>query len=631
MHALRRIVRFLLEYKLLSFALLAAIAGLALQLLKQEAAYHWILSTVAIIAVFPIIREMWEDLRSGRYGIDILAITAIVTAVWMHQYWTAMVIVLMFTGGEALEDYAEHRAKTELDALLARAPAQATIVRKNKTLSVAVKDIQVGDLVILKPGEVVPVDAVITEGTADFDESSLTGESLPQLKQTGDQLLSGSLNIDGAVSAKCLRIAADSQYEQIIKLVRAAAANQAPVVRLADRYSIPFTLAAYCIALSAWFFGHSSIRFLEVIVVATPCPLLLAAPIAVISGVSRASKKGIIVKTGSALERLAEAKTIAFDKTGTLTTGELVVDSVTTFAPFKKQELLGLAAGLEQNSNHVLAQAIVSKANTAGAKVPKSKHVKEIAGLGLSAIISGKAVMVGRLAFLKQHDIQIPSTIGAKSQAQTATYVAVDGKLAGYITFTDSIRPESAQTIEVIHDYKLDTLMVTGDSTTAANTIATQLGIDQVHAEALPADKLYVLEGILRRPVAFVGDGVNDAPVLTAADIGIALGARGSTAASQSADMVIMLNDISKVAEAIQISKRTFRIAKQSIVGGIALSLILMGIFATGKFPPIYGALLQELVDVVVIFNALRAHGTWKQTRVQVPPAPRDKLLQELE
>lgn len=617
MHALRRIAHFLFEYKLLSLTILAATAGLILQLLHYATAFHWVVSSMSIIAVFPIIREMWEDLRSGRYGIDILAITAIVTAVWMHQYWTAIVIVLMFTGGEALEDYAEHRAKTELDALLARAPAHATIVRKNKTITVAVKEIRVGDVVTLKPGEVVPVDAVITEGAADFDESSLTGESLPQQKQVGDQLLSGSINIDGAIFAKCLHIAADSQYEQIIKLVRAASANQAPVVRLADRYSIPFTLAAYSIALSAWFFGHEPIRFLEVIVVATPCPLLLAAPIAVISGVSRASKKGIIVKTGSALERLAEAKTIAFDKTGTLTSGELTVDTVTAFTPYKKQELLGLAAGLEQSSNHVLAQAIVNKAKTAGAKIPKSKHVKEIAGLGLSATISGKVVIVGRLNFLKQHGIDLPTTFEKTKQEQTATYVAADGKLAGYITFTDSIRPESAQTIEAIHDYKLDTLMVTGDSKAAAHSIAERLGIDQVHAEALPADKLYVLEGILRRPVAFVGDGVNDAPVLTAADIGIALGARGSTAASESADMVIMLNDISKVADAIRISKRTFRIAKQSIIGGIALSLILMGVFATGHFPPLYGALLQEVVDVLVIFNALRAHGTWKKVRVE--------------
>lgn len=628
MHVLRRTARFLFDYKLLSLVLVAAIVGLILQLTKQSVANHWVLGTVSIITVIPIFIEMWEDLRSGRYGIDILAITAIVTAVIMHQYWAAIVIVLMFTGGEALEDYAEHRAKTELDALLARAPAQATVIRKGKTTSVAVSDVRVGEIVLIKPGEVVPVDAVVTEGLADFDESSLTGESLPQQKRVDDQLLSGSLNIDGAITAKCLHIAADSQYEQIIKLVRAASSNQAPFVRLADRYSIPFTLAAYCIALAAWFFGHHAIRFLEVIVVATPCPLLLAAPIAVISGVSRAAKHGIIVKTGASLEQLAEAKTIAFDKTGTLTTGALSVDSVTAYSPYTKQTLLGLAASLEVNSTHVLARAITDKAKSAKAKIPKSKHIKETAGLGLAAMVSGKPVVIGRLAFLKDNDIEFPVKFAKETIAHTVTYIAVDGKLAGFITFSDTIRPESAHTVEIMHDYHLDTLMVTGDAKASASSVAKRLGIDQVHAETLPADKLHILEGTLRRPVAFVGDGVNDAPVLTAADVGIALGARGSTAASESADMVILVDDVSKVADAVQISKHTFKIAKQSILVGIGLSVILMGIFASGYFPPLYGALLQEVVDVIVIFNALRAHGPWKRAQLDLSTIPKEKLLQ---
>lgn len=631
MNALRRTVRFLFEYKLLSLALLAMIAGLILQLTKNYTAQHWILGTVSLIAVIPIVREMWEDVRTGRYGIDILAVTAIVTSVWLHQYWAAIVIVVMFTGGEALEDYAGHRAKTELDALLERVPVEAIVIRKGKSMTLPVQDIQVNDLVVMKPGEVVPVDAVITDGSADFDESSLTGESVPQDKQVGDQLLSGSVNINGAITAKCLRVAAESQYEQIIKLVRAASASQAPVVRLADRYSIPFTLAAYSIALAAWFFGHGAIRFLEVIVVATPCPLLLAAPIAIISGISRAAKQGIIVKTGAALEQLAETRTIAFDKTGTLTTGELTVDSVTAYAPFKKLEVLGLAASLEQNSNHVLAGAIVEKAKSNKAKIPKSKQVRELAGRGLSATVSGKQVIVGRLSFLQEYDVDLPKTFEKGKGMRSATYVAIDGKLAGTITFSDHIRPESAHTISVIKGYGMQTLMVTGDSKTAAAAIAKQMHINQVHAEALPADKLHILEGVVDRPVAFVGDGVNDAPVLTASDVGIALGARGSTAASESADMVIMLDDIGKVADAVAISKRTFKIARQSILGGIGLSVILMLIFATGHFPPLVGALLQELVDVIVIFNALRAHGTWKRNYQAMEAVPTKKLLQELE
>jgi heavy metal translocating P-type ATPase len=632
MHALRRIAHFLLEYKLLGLALVAMVVGVVLQLTKLHTALHWVLGTVSIVAVLPIIREMWEDIRTGRYGIDILAVTAIVTAVLLHQYWAAIVIVVMFTGGEALEDYAGHRAKTELDALLARVPTQATVIRKGKTQTVAVSDVHVGDHVILKPGDVVPVDAVITEGTAEFDESSLIGESLPQEKQAGDQLLSGSINIDSAITAKCLRIASESQYEQIIKLMRAASASQAPVIRLADRYSIPFTLAAYTIALAAWFFSHNSIRFLEVIVVATPCPLLIAAPVAIISGVSRAAKRGIIIKTGAALEQLAETRTMAFDKTGTLTTGMLTVDSVTAFAPYTKQTLLGLAAGLEQNSNHVLAQAIVEKAKNSSVKLAKSKHVKELAGRGLSATVSGAEVLIGRFSFMKEHEVELPVKFDKTViKTKTATYVAVGGKLAGVISFSDTVRPESAETIARIKGYGMQTLMITGDNKSAAQTVAKQLRINQVHAEALPAQKLHLLEAVTDRPVAFVGDGVNDAPVLTASNVGIALGARGSTAASESADMVILLDDISRVADAVDVAKQTFRIARQSIIGGIALSLILMLVFSTGHFPPLLGALLQELVDVIVIFNALRAHGSWKRARQPKEVVATEKLLQGLE
>ncbi len=339
---------------------------------------------------------------------------------------------------------------------------------------------------------------------------------------------------------------------------------------------------------------------------ATPCPLLLAAPIALISGMSRASKYGIIIKTGSALEKLAEIETFAFDKTGTLTQGELQVDSVTAFKPYGKDEVLGLAASLEQGSVHVLAQAIISAATAARTPFTKAKHVKEFSGSGLQANLHGKEVLVGRLSFLEDHKVRMQAAAGAK---QTATYIAVNGELAGIITFKDEVRPESKATLQQLKQFGIKhLLMVTGDNTAAAKTVAKKLGIDEVHANATPGDKLHAIEKVEHRPVAFVGDGVNDAPVLTAADIGIALGARGSTAASESADVVIMQDDISYVAQAVGIARRSFAIAKQSILIGIMLSLILMIIFATGKFPPLLGAVLQEVVDVFVIFNALRAH-----------------------
>ena len=606
---MRRLLDLGKEYYQLCLAVLTLVAGLILQFSGLHTASHWVLGLVSLALTVPLLTSMWEDVRTGKYGIDILAATAIITSVLLHQYWAAIVIVIMLTGGETLEAYAEHRARRELDALLARAPTQAHIIRGRKTFDVQASEVRAGDKIIIRPGELVPVDAEIIEGRGDFDESSLTGESLPQALKPHDKLLSGTINIDGVITAKALSSAAESQYEQIIKLVRSAAASQAPFVRLADRYSVPFTITAYIIAFAAWFLGHQAIRFLEVIVVATPCPLLLAAPIALISGMARASKYGIIVKTGSALEKLSEAETFAFDKTGTLTRGELEVDTVLTFGSFKKTEILGLAASLEQNSNHVLAKAITTAAQAKKVAITKAKHVNESAGHGLTAMLHGKEISIGRLSFLQSRGVHIPANFKATSTTQTAACVAVGGQLAGVITFRDELRPEAKTMLSKLQKLGIEhTLMVTGDNAATAKAIAKQLGITDVQADALPGDKLRAIEAIQQRPVVFVGDGVNDAPVLTAADVGIALGARGSTAASESADIVILQDDISYVVRALATARRTFSIAQQSILIGICMSVVLMVVFSTGHFSPLLGAILQELVDVFVIFNALRAH-----------------------
>ncbi len=606
---MKRLLGFVRHYKLFSIAVLAIIAGLALELTGQHTIAHWVLGIVAIAEVLPLLASMWQDVRAGKYGIDILAVTAIVTSVILGQYWAGIVVVLMLTGGEALEHFAEHRARRELNVLLEHAPQKASLLRKGRIIQVPVSELKIGDKIIIKAGELVPVDAVIIEGGASFDESSLTGESLPRSKQVQDQLLSGSVNLDGAVTAKAIASAEDSQYQQIIKLVRGAAASQAPFVRLADRYSLPFTFAAYALAITVWILSGQAIRFLEVIVVATPCPLLLAAPIALISGMARASKYGIIVKTGSALEKLAEAKVIAFDKTGTLTRGEMTIGTISSLGSFKKEEVLRLAASLEQNSNHVLARAIVAGARGQQIKLSKTKHTKETPGRGLSAMLQGKEILVGRLSFIEAYGVKLPAKFNPSSITQTSVYVAVNGKLAGVITLKDELRPEAHATLEQLRALGLsETLLVRGDNKATAQKIATRLGINHVYAEMLPSDKIRILEQSKDRPLVFVGDGVNDAPALTAADVGIALGARGSTAASESADMVIMPDDIGRVAVAFKIAKRTFQIARGSILIGITLSLVLMLIFATGKFPPLAGAIIQEVVDVVVIFNALRAH-----------------------
>ncbi|HET8709113.1 MAG TPA: heavy metal translocating P-type ATPase [Candidatus Saccharimonadales bacterium] len=609
MRSLLPVWRFLKHYWQFSLAFVALITALILQFTGAPTIAHWILGVVSLILTVPLLWGMWDDIKNGSYGIDILAATAIVTSVLLHEYWAAIIVVLMLTGGEALEDYAERRAKSELDALLKRAPQKAHVIKNRKTVDVKVSQVHVGDKLEIRPGEVVPVDAEILEGSADFDESSLTGESMPQQKTKGDQILSGSINQNGLLTVRALHDAEGSQYQQIIKLVRAAQGSQAPFVRMADRYSIPFTIAAYLIAGTVWYISGDAIRFLEVIVVATPCPLLLAAPIALISGMSRASKYGIIVKTGSALERLAQAQTIAFDKTGTLTIGQPVVDAITTFGSFTKNDVLGYAASLEQGSNHVLANAIVEAATKRKTSFSKAKHVQETAGHGLRASVKSKHVLVGHFNYMQDNDVELPAAFKQASVKQTATYVAVDNKLAGVITFKDELRPETKPTLQHLRRLGLkNMLMLTGDHEAAAKTIAKSAGIQNYVASALPGDKLRAVESIPERPVIFVGDGVNDAPVLTASDVGIALGARGSTAASESADLVIMQDDLTHVARARAVALRTFKIARQSILVGIGLSLVLMLIFATGKFTPVLGALLQEVVDVVVIFNALRAH-----------------------
>ena len=604
---MKSIINFLRKYKLLSFVIIAAIISFSLYAANYHKTSNLVLAITVIIAVMPLLWDMLSTLRNGQYGIDILAATAMITSVVLGQYWAGLVIALMLTGGEALEDYAEGRAQAELKYLLDHKPEITHLIKKNTVVDVRVSTVKVGDILSILPGEVVPVDCQIITGETSLDESNITGEFMPKDRGVGDNLLSGSVNIDGAITVKVIHMAKDSQYEQIINLVKSASSSTSPFIRLADKYSIPFTIISFMIAGATWIISGHAIRFLEVIVVATPCPLLLAAPIALISGMSRSAKHGIIIKNGAALEKLAQVRTIAFDKTGTLTSGKPVIDSVKTFNNFKKDEVLAYAASLEVNSNHVLAQTIVNSVISKKIKIISAKNVKELSGHGLSGAIKGKSLLLGKLSLLKDNGIDFRN-IELDDSDSTVAYLAVNNKLAGIIYFTDEIRAESAKLIKRLKLAGIKHFqIITGDSLGAAKKIGMKLGIVDIAANCLPADKMRAIESATNRPVAFVGDGVND--------VGIALGAKGSTAASESADIVIMLDDVSKVASAVEIAKRTFFIAKQSILAGIIISIALMLVFATGRFKPIYGALLQEVVDVVVIFNSLRAHGAWQKIR----------------
>jgi len=579
---------------------------------QADLAYGLIVGFSGIIGLKMFI-GMLRELRQGTYGVDILAIAAIASTIAVGEYWATLVIVLMMTGGEALEDFAGRRAKAELTALLERAP---TITHKRNASGeledTAIDEVKVDDELVIKPGEIIPVDAVIIEGTSLIDESSLTGESVPVEKSPGEELLSGSLNGDSVLTVRALRTAENSQYAQIIELVKAAGSTQAPFVRLADRYAVPFTFISFAIAGVAWYISGDAVRFAEVLVVATPCPLLLAAPIAMISGMSRAAKHGIIVKSGAVLEKLARVKTAAFDKTGTLTKGLLSVQSIHPVDTVSEVELLALAASAELISAHIMAETLVNEAKNRNISLLDTDESREITAQGVTTTIDGKSIFVGKLSFLRDMGVAIPRDI--KLHTDTAVYVARSGEFIGSITLADTVRENSKSTLEKLVALGVPhSLMLTGDNKQTAEKIAASLGISDVRAECLPKDKVEAVTTFPHRPVMMTGDGVNDAPVLAASDVGIAMGARGATAASESADVVILLDDISRVSRAVDIAQHTIRIATESIVIGILISIVLMIIAATGAIPAVVGAGLQEVVDVIVIINALRAHGSWRK------------------
>ena len=551
---------------------------------------------------------MVRALLKKKWGIDVLAVTAIVATVVVGEYWAALIIVIMFTGGEALETFAAGRAKRELTALLNRTPLIAHRLVGDEPHDVAVGEVNLGDLLIVRPGELVPVDGLLVSDAATLDESSLTGESLPVDRVAGDELVSGAVNGAAVLTMRVTARAEDSQYQRIVALVAEAAESKAPFVRMADRYAVPFTIAAYVFAAIGWLWSGDPARFAEVLVVATPCPLIIATPVAFIAGMSRQARHGIIVKNGGTLEKLARIRTAAFDKTGTLTFGQPALASIHAQKGWADNDLLALAASAEQYSAHTLAQSIVTSARSVGLDIAPATDVVETTAHGLTARVGGTTVVVGKFGFIAEIDAH--ATRVELVPGEVGVYLACDGAYVGAIILRDEIRPDARETIARLGRLGVThTVMLTGDALATAQHVADQLGVTDVDADCLPLDKVRRVQELTHRPVMMVGDGVNDAPVLAAADVGVAMGARGSTAASESADVVIMKDDLSRVARAVEISKETIRIATQSIWIGIVLSLGLMVVAVFGLLPAIVGATLQEIIDLVTILNALRALG----------------------
>ena len=575
---------------------------------KQEfLAYLLVIIAGGIVSLSMFI-GMIRTLKSGMYGVDILAITAIIATLAVGDYWASLMILIMLTGGESLEEYATRQASRELRSLLDNSPQIAHKVVNDTIVDLSVDDLNIGDLVLVKPDEMVPVDGDVSKGQSDFDESSLTGEARPVEKTIGDSLLSGSINGSNAIYFQVTARAEDSQYQQLVKLVKQSADNPAPFVRLADRYAIPFTLFAYIIGGLAWFITKDPVRFAQVLVVASPCPLILAAPVALVAGMSQSSKNSIIVKTGTTIEKLASAKTFAFDKTGTITQGKLFVDKVFT-QDVSTEELLSYAISLEQASSHILARSLVAYIAEKSIEPLPIEDMKEVTGKGVEAYYQGHRITAGRLS-MGDSSTKAPKT------EQTSVYLTKDGQYIGHITFTDTVRPEAKQTLNQLRDMGVEHLvMLSGDRKEIALNVAKEVNITEVYADCLPQDKIDYIRNTKEsgRPIVMVGDGVNDAPALVTADVGIAMGAHGATAASESADVVILKDDFNKVAQAMAISQHTMSVAKQSVLIGLFVCLILMLIASTGVIPTLLGAMLQEVVDTVSILSALRARSMPKK------------------
>ncbi|MCT6841118.1 MAG: cadmium-translocating P-type ATPase [Bombilactobacillus mellis] len=591
------------------FRKLMVIFGIGILALILEFGFHlnlWaqiLISIVGLTLAVSMTIEMIKTLRSGKYGVDLLAIMAILSTLAVGQYWASLIILLMLVGGDTLEDYAANKAGSELKALLEHAPEKAHIIQADGSIKdTTLEEVQIGDQLIVKPGEQVPVDGVVTKGSGTFDESSLTGESKPVEKQVKSELMSGSINGNSAIEYQATKLASDSQYQKIIRLVRESQNQPAHFVRLADRYAVPFTIIALIISGIAWIVSGDPNRFAQVLVVASPCPLILAAPIALVSGMSRTSRNGIIVKSGTSIEKMALLKKIFFDKTGTITTGELSLSKVSPAPGFTKEQLLQYAASVEQQSNHVLAVSLLH--DYQGQLLPL-KNLEEKTAQGVQAQIQGKIVKAGKMDFVNPgHDVQ---------SSDPTIFVSIDGQYAGKITLVDQIRPEAQQTISNLRKLNIQHLeMLTGDNQTTAQKISQHAGLTEYHSNLLPEDKIKALQATpkAQRPMGMVGDGVNDAPALAIADVGIAMGAKGSTAASESADVVILKDDLSRLVRAIIISRETMTIAKQAVLIGIFICTALMLIAAFGIIPTIIGALLQEVIDTVSILWSLKArHG----------------------
>jgi heavy metal translocating P-type ATPase len=603
---------------LASLALLALLAGGVAHLAGEgaggDAIWRVAVAVLAVELAFEVVRTIAVE---HHMGVDTIALIAMVGSLALGEELAGLIVGIMFSGGATIEQVASARARRELTELVARAPKLAQRKRDGQLEEVPVEQVLAGEVVLVRTGEVIPVDGTVLSSEAVVDTSTLSGEPLPETIGQGMPVLSGAANAGTPFEVRAERPAVESAYASLVRLVEQAQAQRAPFVRMADRYAGFFLPATLLLAGGAWAVSGEAVRALAVVVVATPCPLILAAPIALVSGLSRAARAGVIIKGAAAIETLGEARTVLLDKTGTLTLGMPEVREIVPQATLPATEVLRLAASVDRLSAHVLGDVLVNHAREAGLELDLPGRVREEPGQGIEGEVDGHRVAVGSRAFLLDagvpaEEIAAGSLAGGHSSGEARVLVGVDRHLGGVIVMADELRADAARMVEQLRAEGVrHVAMVSGDRRSAAERVGRELELDRVYAEQEPGEKLEVVRSLADeprlRPVVMVGDGVNDAPALALADVGIAMGALGATVSSETADAVVTVDRIGRVADAVHVGRRALHIARQSVLAGMGLSLGAMTIAAAGYLPPVAGAILQEGIDLTVILNALRA------------------------